>query len=79
MPFVGRLLENDPHTLGLLRHNPFPSEPPAFVRARLFEYRFTTWRERRATGAWWWRTPIDEYLAPVSRRQLTSSERDRRR
>src|SRR6476620_10017312 len=40
-PFVIRLLQNDPPTLRLLRHNPFPDSPPRYVRARLYEYRFT--------------------------------------
>jgi Lipase maturation factor len=60
-----RLLEGDRVTLRLLRHNPFPDRPPAAVRARLYRYRFTTRGERRETGAWWHRTPLGEYLAPV--------------
>ena len=42
MPFLQRLLRNDPPTLRLLRHNPFPESPPRYVRAQLYEYRFTT-------------------------------------
>ncbi|MFE7808614.1 lipase maturation factor family protein [Streptomyces sp. NPDC057430] len=64
-PFVERLLEGDRDTLRLLRHNPFPDAPPALVRARLYRYRFTTWRELRETGAWWHRTLVREYLPPV--------------
>ncbi|MFI9227635.1 lipase maturation factor family protein [Streptomyces rimosus] len=64
-PFVERLLANDPDTLRLLRHNPFPDAPPALVRARLFQYRFTTWRERRETGAWWLRTELRDFLKPT--------------
>lgn len=64
-PFVERLLENDPDTLRLLRHNPFPDAPPALVRARLFQYRFTTWRELRETGAWWHRTELRDFLPPT--------------
>ncbi|MEV5595724.1 lipase maturation factor family protein [Streptomyces sp. NPDC052496] len=64
-PFVARLLENDPDTLRLLRHNPFPDAPPALVRARLFQYRFTTWRELRETGAWWHRTELRDFLPPT--------------
>ncbi|MGK5629352.1 lipase maturation factor family protein [Streptomyces sp. URMC 123] len=60
-----KLLENDRAVLGLLRVNPFPDAPPTHVRARLYLYRFTTWRERRATGAWWHRTPVREYFPPV--------------
>ncbi|WP_213574756.1 lipase maturation factor family protein [Rhodococcus sp. USK13] len=56
--FVERLLRNDRDTLKLLRHNPFPDSPPQHVRARLYRYRFTTWKERRETGAWWKREPV---------------------
>ncbi|MFF3763758.1 lipase maturation factor family protein [Streptomyces sp. NPDC001922] len=66
LPFVERLLVNDPATLRLLRRNPFPDAPPAHVRARLYEYRFTTRRERRETRAWWTRTLIGEHLPPVA-------------
>ncbi|WP_128981878.1 lipase maturation factor family protein [Streptomyces roseicoloratus] len=64
-PFVERLLEGDRDTLRLLRHNPFPDAPPVHVRARLYRYRFTTWAELRATGAWWHRTLVREYMPPV--------------
>ena len=63
---VQRLLEGDRATLKLLRHNPFPEAPPTAVRAVLYRYRFTTWAERRATGAWWHREPAGEFMAPVS-------------
>ena len=33
--------------------NPFPGAPPRFVRAVLYDYRFSTPEERRRTGAWW--------------------------
>jgi Lipase maturation factor len=62
---VERLLENDRDTLRLLRRCPFPpGEPPRWVRARLFRYRYTTWRELRETGACWERTYVREYLPP---------------
>jgi hypothetical protein len=63
---VERLLENDRDTLRLLRRSPFPrDEPPRYVRARLFRYRYTTWRELRETGACWERTFVREYLPPT--------------
>ncbi|MEW2082801.1 lipase maturation factor family protein [Streptomyces sp. NPDC005283] len=64
-PFVERLLDGDRDTLRLLAHNPFPDAPPAYVRARLYRYRYTTWRELRDTGAWWHRTYLREYLRPT--------------
>jgi lipase maturation factor len=63
--FLARLLEGDEPTLRLLRHNPFPAAPPVFVRARMFEYVFTTRDERRASGAWWQRTLVGDYVSPV--------------
>ncbi|WP_327327397.1 lipase maturation factor family protein [Streptomyces sp. NBC_01210] len=64
-PFVERLLDGDRDTLRLLGHNPFPDAPPAYVRARVYRYRYTTWRELRATGAWWHRSYVREYLRPT--------------
>jgi hypothetical protein len=65
VPFLGRLLAGDRATLGLLRRNPFPDRPPSYVRARLYRYRFTSWRELRATGAWWERTPAGDFVGPL--------------
>jgi hypothetical protein len=62
---VARLLVNDAATLRLLRSAPFADRPPTFVRASLYRYRFTTWRERRETGAWWKRTRVGDYLPPL--------------
>ncbi len=68
VPFLIKLLEGDRPTLALLRSNPFPDQPPRFVRARLYRYRFTSWQERRATGAWWSRTLVGEYMPAVTLR-----------
>ena len=65
---VERLLEGDEATLSLLRHDPFPTAPPARVRALLYRYRFTTPQERRRTGDWWHRTLVREFLPPVTAR-----------
>jgi hypothetical protein len=62
---ITRLLEHDPATRRLLGPDPFPDSPPALVRARLYRYRFTTPVERRATGAWWSRDLVGEYLPPL--------------
>jgi hypothetical protein len=66
VPLLHRLLTADRDILRLLRSNPFPGAPPAFVRVSRYRYRFTTWRQLRQTGAWWDREPAGEYLAPVS-------------
>jgi len=66
-PFIRKLLENDRATLRLLGRNPFPEAPPKAVRAILYRYRFTTWRERRETGASWVRVKVDDFMPPLSR------------
>ncbi|OBI19960.1 lipase maturation factor family protein [Mycobacterium sp. E2497] len=65
-PFLQRLLRNDRPTLRLLRHNPFPASPPRYVRAQLYEYRFTTPAELRRERAWWHRTLIGGYIRPMA-------------
>jgi hypothetical protein len=65
-PFVIRLLEGSPAVVGLLRRNPFREHPPRYIRALLYDYRFTTPAERRAKGAWWSRTLLGVYAPPVS-------------
>ncbi len=62
--FLARLLEGSPAVLGLLQRNPFPGHPPTYIRAQLYDYRFTTLEERRATGAWWSRRLVGAY-SPV--------------
>jgi len=64
--FVEKLLEGDPSVLSLLRSNPFPSRPPRFVRAELYEYHFTSPDERRRTGQWWRRRLAGSYFPAVS-------------
>src|SRR5437764_1489166 len=70
--FIGKLLENDRATLGLLRRNPFRDGAPALVRALYYRYRYTTWREKRGGGAWWSRELAGVYLRPVSLRDIAA-------
>ncbi|MGC2638069.1 MAG: lipase maturation factor family protein [Acidobacteriaceae bacterium] len=65
-----RLLEGDAAMLRLIGRNPFPDRPPAWARARYYEYGYTTGQERRATGAWWSRRLLGDYLQPVALRTL---------
>ena len=64
--FCVRLLQGSPEVLALMDHNPFPEKPPVFIRARLYDYRFTNISERQATGAWWQSVPAGDYLPPIS-------------
>ena len=66
VPLLRKLLTADPATLRLLRSAPFGTTPPAAVRAVMYRYRFTTWAERRETGAWWHREYEGELVGPLS-------------
>jgi hypothetical protein len=52
--------------LALLADNPFPGEQPKWVRATLYQYRFTTPAERAATGDCWVRERLGPYVPPLS-------------
>ena len=64
--FCVRLLQGSPQVLALLRHNPFPTKPPRYVRAELYNYEFTRLGESGTGRAWWKRQLIGEYFPPVS-------------
>jgi predicted DCC family thiol-disulfide oxidoreductase YuxK len=64
--FMVRLLQGSPDVLGLLKKNPFPQAPPKYVRAELFDYSFTNFATRRATGNWWGREPHGFYFPSIS-------------
>jgi hypothetical protein len=66
--FAVRLLQGTPETLALLEKNPFPNQPPKFVRGSLYDYRFTDGAMRRATGRWWRREYKSEYCPAISLR-----------
>src|SRR5207249_9678719 len=63
-PFIGKLLAGDKKVLSLLAWNPFPDAPPKYIRARLYEYRFT--KPGESSSDWWRRSYIREYLPPLS-------------
>jgi hypothetical protein len=64
--FLEKLLAASPDVLSLLMTNPFPNQPPRYVRAILYDYRFTDRATRRATGAWWRRERRGAYSPIVS-------------
>jgi lipase maturation factor 1 len=66
--FAARLMQGSPPVLTLLAHNPFPANPPRYIRAVVYDYRFTDFAERRRTGAWWRREEKATYLPAISLR-----------
>ena len=64
-----RLMDGSPAVAALLEKNPFPAAPPMAVRARVYNYRFTTSEERKSTGNWWKRELAGDYCPPISLRR----------
>jgi predicted DCC family thiol-disulfide oxidoreductase YuxK len=60
-----RLLQGSPPVRALFLRAPFGATPPKFIRAELFEYRFTDRATRRATGVWWRAEPRGLYAPPL--------------
>ena len=61
-----QLRAGTPEVVGLMGRNPFATVPPRYVRAVLYDYRFTTPEERRRTDAWWARSAQGAFmLAPA--------------
>lgn len=75
--FMVRLLQGSQPASNLLATNPFPAKPPMYVRALLFEYRFTNWSERAANGAWWKRTPKSVFFPAISLEDVSRHEASR--
>ena len=65
-PFLTRLLEGSPPVLALLAGNPFPDAPPRYVRALLYDYRFTDLGTWRRDGLWWRREPLGAFTRTVT-------------
>jgi predicted DCC family thiol-disulfide oxidoreductase YuxK len=66
LAFCQRLLDGSAPVTALLARNPFAGAPPRFVRAQLYQYRFTTPQERRESGNWWVRTLEGRYLRDLT-------------
>lgn len=57
-----RLLQGSPPVLGLFESNPFPDQPPKYIRANKARFTFT-----KVGGAQWWSSePAGAYLPAVS-------------
>lgn len=60
--FCVRLLQGQPEVLALLEKNPFSERPPRYIRAIVYDYRFTDLK----TKGWWRREPKGDYLPVIT-------------
>jgi len=68
LSFSDKLLQGSKPVLDLLAKNPFPRSPPRYIRAVVYDYRFTDASTREATGTWW-RRELRALYAPVLTRE----------
>ncbi len=68
--FEQKLLEGAPEVLSLLGENPFPDQPPRFVRARLELYTFTGWGSRD----WWAQQDQGLFCPPLQLQSFKGAE-----
>jgi len=61
---IWKLLHNDPPTLGLLAGNPFPGEPPRYIRVIHYIYHFA--RPGNPQHVYWTRERTGLWLPPLS-------------
>ena len=66
LTLVTRLLQGEPQANRFFSANPFPDKPPKYIRALLYDYRFTTFKERAQTGTWWQRELLGQYLPTIA-------------
>ena len=59
--FLQALLDNSPAVTALLRHNPFPDQPPRYIRVEAWQYRFSEPEVRQKTGQWWQREALGPF------------------
>ena len=63
--FLGKIFIGSEDVLELLEKNPFPNSPPRYIRALVYDYRFSSFDEKEKTGAWWRRTLEKPYSPTI--------------
>jgi hypothetical protein len=66
--FCQKLLEGSPDVSALLAKNPFPSKPPRYLRAMVYQYHFTDLKAKSKQGSWWKRDIEGSYCPVLSLR-----------
>ncbi len=61
-----RLLTHDQDVLELFAGNPFPQAPPKMIRVVLWQYRFTSMKDKHDQGLWWRREFLGLYAPTLT-------------
>ena len=60
-----RLLQGSEPVIKLFSYNPFPDNPPKYIRALFYEYQFTEPGDHHPQSQWWYRKPVGVYQPAV--------------
>ncbi len=66
LAFAERLLTGDRAVTNLLANDPFPRQPPRYLRTTVDDYRFSDWAARHRTGAWWRKERLGPYCPELT-------------
>jgi len=69
--FCYKLLQGSGEVKALLKNNPFPRKPPKYIRALLYEYQFTDFKEKGKTKAWWKRKLLGHYCNIIGLKEVS--------
>jgi len=64
--FLERLAQGSPPVVKLLAEDPFPDQPPLYLRSTLYDYHFTDVKTLRSDGTWWRRTEMGPFCPTVA-------------
>jgi lipase maturation factor 1 len=71
--FLQKILENDPVVMGLLQSNPFPHQPPTYVRALFYAYTYSQ-PQQKTQGRWWQRRLLGSYTPVVQLQRADTTQ-----
>lgn len=74
--FIYHLLVGTPDVLALIRKNPFKEAPPKYVRTVMYEYEFSSWKEKKEKGWWWRRKWVGIFTDPVTLKENVEEEEE---
>ncbi|MEX2305707.1 MAG: lipase maturation factor family protein [Waddliaceae bacterium] len=63
---IVKLLQGSKQVLALFKSNPFPDNPPKFIRAKIDAYSFADSKKHRETKQWWVKKEGGFYFATVA-------------
>lgn len=62
--FMYHLLKGTPAVVKLIRDNPFAESPPRYIRAVMYDYKFSSRKQKKELG-WWWQREFVGLYSPV--------------